>query len=622
MHKVVAHQIFFFLLLLFGASISWFSQEFQNDLRNKNHYTKFLNKQVLTKVTLVKRLTNTKVYERFYADVSLVNNTVTSGKVLVEIPLKSAVKSKLEIGDVLLCNTNFKSINLPLSPYDFDYKTYLARKHVYAKIKINHKVDKIGESNSWFIQLQKLRNSVNSILEKSSLSFNTIGLIKAMLLGDKNDVTEEVKTSFTNSGVVHIIAISGMHVGVLYLMLLYTFGFLKRFKHGDYIYVVIVVMCLWSFAIFSGLSSSVIRSVTMFSFLALTKLKTGNRLVLESVISSMLLLLVVDANYLFDVGFQLSYAAVISIVVFYPLFSKWIKVKYKFLQYFIDVLVVSIIAQLGVLPLSLYYFHQIPLQFLFANFFAVSLLFIVLYGGIFVLIKLFFSTNKSFLENVYDVFITYYLEVIYYFSSFSKWIIKDISISKAQVLFYYVFLFCAWYLVSDYSYKRIKRILFLIIICQLFFLFDGFKNKETPELLIYNQYNQDLITVRNQKKLMVFGKDSLSPKEMDLLKENQIKNKLKYFDCVADESFQFKNENFLIINKKQSYHLLKQKKLILIMANNPKINFERLVTALKPKQVIIASSNYKNNQFKWKSTCKKLQVPFYCVSELGAYKKY
>ena len=621
MSKTVAHQIFFLLLMLFGMSVSWFSQTLQNDLKDKNHYTKYLNQRVSTEITLVKQLSTTNTYHRFYAAVNVVNDTITTGKILIEIPVKPSKVSDLEIGDILFCKSFFKKINPPPSPYDFDYETYLARQHIYAKIKLENHYIKIGETDSWFIKLQKLRNSVNKILEKSSLSANTIGLMKAMLLGDKNGVTDEMLTSFTNSGVVHIIAISGMHVGVLYFMLLYTFGFVKRFKYGNYIYVLIVLLCLWSFAVFSGLSSSVVRSITMFSFFTLTKLKRGKRLVLEAIITSMLILLLYDSNYLFNVGFQLSYSAVISIVVFYPLLSKWIKVKYKIVQYFIDVLVVSVIAQLGVLPFALYYFHQIPLQFLFANFFAVSLLPVVLYGGIIVLFKFLLFPNQCFVESLYNDFISYYLEVVQYFSSFSRWILKDVSFSQIEILYYYVSLFCVWYLVDSFYYKRIKHSLVLIIICQLLLLFDMYKEKEASELLIYNSIGQNMITVRYQKAITIFAKDSLTAKDSVLLKANQLKNQLKEINYSSREVFTFKNDNYLVINKNKPYYLLKQKDLILIIVDNPKINLERLMTSLKPKHVIITSSNYKNNQLKWKSTCKKLQVPFYCVAELGAYRK-
>ena len=404
-------------------------------------------------------------------------------------------------------------------------------------------------------------------------------------------------------------------------MLLYAFGFLKKYTLGNYLYVFIVLLCMWSFAVFSGLSSSVIRSVTMFSFFTLTKLKNGKRLTLEAVITSMLILLLIDVNYLYNIGFQLSYVAVISIVVFYPLFSKWIKVKNKITKYFIDVLLISLIAQLGVLPFSLYYFHQVPLHFLIANFFAVSLLPFVLYGGVLVLVKIYFIEANSWIEICYDVFISVYLKAIHYFSSFSNLIIKDVYLSEIAVFSYVFLLFCTWYIIVDFNYKRVKQLFYFLIMCQLMLFLDIYNRNNKSELLIYNSYPQNMITIKNNKALTVFIKDSLTVNQASLLKLNQIKNKIKVLNYKNDVVFTFNNCTYLLINTNKPYHLLSQKGLILVIANNPKINMERLIKNLQPKEVIITSSNYTSNLLKWKSTCKKLQVPFYCTGESGAYVK-
>ena len=214
MHKPIAHQSFFLLIVFFGMSLSWFSQIIQHDFSDNNHYIKNLNKNVYTQITLVRQLTTTKTSQRFYANVNTVKDTVSSGKILVDIPVENTKDKGLELGDILYCKARLVAIYPPSSPYNFDYKTYLARKHIYAKIKLDSNYIKVGEKNSWIINLQKNRNIVHEKIEKSSLSTDTKGLIKAMLLGDKNDVSNQVLTSFTNAGVVHIIAISGMHVGV------------------------------------------------------------------------------------------------------------------------------------------------------------------------------------------------------------------------------------------------------------------------------------------------------------------------------------------------------------------------------------------------------------------------
>lgn len=607
----------FLLILAFGMTMSWFSMFYTNPLLDNNHY-KNNNTTVTAVVRIDKQLKDSKTNKRFYASVKSINDTLTSGKILLNIPLKNIETSIVRVGDVLMIKSKFRGVKCSTSPYDFDYKSYLAKQQVYAIVNLNEHFFKIDENKSWIIKLQVLRDRVSYLLDRSNLSSQTIGLMKAMLLGDKEGITNQMQNSFTDSGVVHIIAISGMHIGVLYFMLLFVFGFLNRFQYGNYLYVIIVIFCLWSFAVFSGMSNSVVRSVTMFSFFTLTKLKKGDRLVLEAIVTSMLILLLADTNYVYSIGFQLSYTAVISIVVFYPLLSKWVKVKNKFLQYFIDVLVVSVVAQMGVLGFSLYYFHQLPMQFLFTNFFAVSLLPLVLYGGIIILIKLLITTKSSFLEFVFDEFISFYLEIINYFSSLTSWILKEVYIEKIEVFYYYTFLFGVWYLLNSISLQKIKHVLYLIIICQLVFLFDDLYLKKHTELLIYNT-NHSVITIRQDENLESLSNNLLSENDLTLLKENQFKNEIKTLTCHKNEAFYYNNETYLIIDKNISYESLSLKDMILVISNNPKINFERLLVELKPKLIVIESSNYDYNYLKWKKTCVALDVPFYSVREKGAY---
>jgi competence protein ComEC len=616
MHKYFSHLFYFILICMFGMCMSWFSQLYNNDLSKESHYFRFIDQSITAKLTICRQLKSTKVSERFYGKLHMINDTQVEGKVLIEFPL--SVENDLKVGDVFVCKTTLRSINAPVSPYDFDYKRYLIRQHVYAKIKLEGRYVKLGEDNSLLVTLQKFRSSLSKTLEESNLSTNTVVLMKAMLLGDKSSVTQEIKTSFTDSGVVHIIAISGMHIGILYFVLLFTFGFVKRLKYGNYVYVCMVLICLWSFAVFSGLSSSVVRSVLMFSFFTLTKLKKGYRLVFEALVTSMLILLLFDSNYIFDIGFQLSYFAVISIVTFYPLFSKHVTLKIKVILYFVDILLVSFVAQLGVLGLTLFYFHQVPLHFLLTNFFAVSLLPVVLYGGILVLIKVIINVQSVHLEVWYDNFISFYLQVIQFFSSLSQWILKDVEIRITHVLSYYVLLYGVWYLANSISYKKITHFFCLCIVCQLMFIVETIYTKE--ELLLYNNYGPSLVTVQTAKKLRIFGKSILNHKDSLLLKENRFQNNIEELICDTNEVFAFKGVTYLMVNKTKSYDLLSKKGMVFIISNNPKINMERMIISLRPKTIIIDNSNYKYHQVKWIDTCEKFNIPFYIISDQGAYR--
>lgn len=606
------NYLFFCFVVFSGYVISCFSQYLNNNLQHSNnHYLSYVNKPSVISLTLIKSLKSSKQNFRFYARVNQVDSTESSGKILLQIPKIHLPK----VGDVIMGYSTIFPINKASSNYNFNYQEYLKRRNIYGKIYLKN-YSKINEVKSVFFEIQKLRSAVERKLLASNISFSTKSLMIAMLLGDKEYLTSEVENSFINSGVVHLIAISGMHIGVLYLLLCYSFSFLKYIKYGNYTEVFLILSCLVSFAIFSGLSSSVVRSVVMFGFILLSKLKREKGLLLEPIISSALLLLICNPNYLFNAGFQLSYLAVISIVVFYPIVTQKIVVKNKIVKYLVDVLIVSIIAQLGVLAISIYYFNQFSLQFLFANFFAVSLLPLVLYGGIIVLFKVLFWPSLSYVEKYYDIFINYFIGVLEYFSSLNKLLLVDINITTIQVYWYYLLLFFVWFCIKMKNMFSVFMCLSLIIICQISHVYERMDINNKTELIVYNTYKPLIISCKQRDMLQVFGTYN-----KEIIKKNKIRNSVSAVMCSEELVFEFDKNIYLIINKNLDYSSLYFNDGIIILDDNPKINLLRILIALKPNKVIISANNYISNVEKWKSTCKKLQVPFYDVKKQGAYIK-
>jgi len=610
---IYKNKLLFLTIFFGGFLISSFSVFLKNDLYTKNHYICDLKKEVFLKLRIIESLSSSKKSDRYFGEVIRIDRKKSSGKILIVVN-KDSLRSKLVLGDEFVCKTNIRKINLPPSPYDFNYRNYLKHKQVFGRIKVENYL-KTGKKSNLIWTIRGYRSQVIAKVNQSILSKNTKGLLIAILLGDRDFLSKEIKTSFTNAGVVHLIAISGMHVGVLYFMLLSVLSFLNFYKKGNYIQVVIVLIFLWFFAVFSGLSSSVVRSVTMFSFISLARLHNRKGLLLEPIISSMLLLLIVHPAYLFDVGFQLSYSAVSSIVSFYPLITQKIAFKNKIATYFTDVVIISVAAQLGVLPVVFYYFHQIPLQFLVANFIAVSALPLVIYGGIIVVCKLCISDAFLFIENYYDFFIEKYIAVIAYFSSMDALILKNITLHPFHVFLSFVLLFLLWNLLKAVTYTKIVSFGLCVLLFQFTYIYYQYKVFKKQELIVYNDYRNLAITIKNKYRLMVY-QHTLSKEYFRANKRNNCIDEVKK---IENDVFQFKEVNYIVINKNYAYDKIKTRGLILIIDNNPKINMMRVVSMLKPKKVIVTAKNYQSNVEKWKNTCNNLQVPFYNIATKGAY---
>ena len=239
-------------------------------------------------------------------------------------------------------------------------------------------------------------------------------------------MSKEISNSYTQAGIIHILAISGLHIALIYGIILWLTKPLLRFKKGKLYIFSLSLSVLWFYAILAGFSASIVRAAVMFSVVALAKIVNRQSNIYNSLAVSALLLLVYNPNYLFDVGFQLSFAAVLSIVIFQPLVRKYSYSKHIIILKIKELLLISLVAQIGVLPLTLYYFGQFPLLFLFANLIAIPLSSLILILGLVLIpFNLLFPKAATYLSVV----VNFLIEIM---NAFTTWIVKfDIFIIKS-----------------------------------------------------------------------------------------------------------------------------------------------------------------------------------------------
>jgi competence protein ComEC len=231
---------------------------------------------------------------------------------------------------------------------------------------------------------QKVNISCEKALKKYLHSEREFEVINAMLLGNQAGMDEETAMSYRNTGAVHILSVSGMHLGVFAFILLHLFSFLKRKKWKLWLRFFIVCSFIWLYAVITGMSASVIRAATMFSFVALGQCLDRNISIYRSLMLSAFLLLTIDPLLIYNVGFQLSYAAVFGIAAIHPQLQKFWRINNKLGKFLYDLSSISISAQLLTLPFILYYFKQFPIYFLPSNFIASPLSSIILPAGMLV----------------------------------------------------------------------------------------------------------------------------------------------------------------------------------------------------------------------------------------------
>lgn len=281
----------------------------------------------------------------------------------------------------------YAKVSYPFSEKEltrFDYGDYLLRKSISGTaLAYAGNWRCTGKPRSLSVsQLAKVcQQQVVDVYRSWGFDQDVQAVVSALTIGEKTDLTPELKAMYSAAGVSHVLALSGLHVGILSCILLWLFYPLTYLKHGRKILAFLVVCLLWLFAFISGLSSSVVRAVVMYSLYTFASFCSEERFSgMHSLVLAAFLMLIYNPFFLFDISFQLSFTAVFSILAFYPLFSRWLCIKICVLRYVWNTLSLSVSAQLGTLPFILYYFGSFPTYFLLAN-----LVVVILAGGILML---------------------------------------------------------------------------------------------------------------------------------------------------------------------------------------------------------------------------------------------
>ncbi|WP_299577924.1 ComEC/Rec2 family competence protein [uncultured Sunxiuqinia sp.] len=293
--------------------------------------------------------------------------------------------NQLQPGDQLVAKCRLQAIRNQGTPYGFDYQKFMANRQIYYSTYIsarNYIRIQKGNSKSLLLQAEHLRSTMINLLRSYIKNKESLQVISALTLGYRKELSPETRSYFASTGAMHVLAVSGLHVGMIYLFLSSLLGFLKRSRFGRLFYVLAIGLLLWFYALLTGFSPSVQRATVMFSFILIGSSLQRPAAIYNSIAASAFILLLFNPNLLFEVGFQLSYAAVTSIVFFFPRLESLAKPRHKLTKKLWQLFCVSLAAQLGTFALSIYYFNQFPVYFWLSNFLVIPAAYLIL-GGTF-----------------------------------------------------------------------------------------------------------------------------------------------------------------------------------------------------------------------------------------------
>lgn len=306
-----------------------------------------------------------------------------SGNVLLYLQ-KDSLAERLHYGDVLIVKNQLKPLASAVNPAQFNYAQYLSYHGIYEQAYYKSGAWKKMDTpeNTFLRRVYAIRHSLLTILSKALSNENEYSVAAALLVGYDDAINQDLMRAYASSGALHVLSVSGLHVGIIFLFFNYIFSFFTKLRYGVIFKTIALLLILWGYALLTGFSPSVLRATAMFSFIVIAKGINKNSNIFNALALSCFILLLVQPFLLFEVGFQLSYLAVLGIVTVHPWLSKQYTPPNWLLKQIWQLTSVSLAAQLTTFPLGLLYFHQFSNYFIFSNLVVIPLSTIVLYVGI------------------------------------------------------------------------------------------------------------------------------------------------------------------------------------------------------------------------------------------------
>lgn len=556
--------------------------------------------------------------QSYMTTILAVDHVSASGKLLLQLSLDSTV-ADLKVDDEVVVFAKPLPIAPPLNPHQFDYRAYLKKMGVSHQIKAKPTsiIVKSHPKRTVLGIASQFREHIISKLRQQPFGPEELGVIQALLLGQRDDISESTYSDYQNAGAVHILAVSGLHVGILLLLLEFLLSPLDRMRKGKTLKLILVVALLWMYAFIAGLSPSIVRAVTMFSFLAYAMHLNRPTNSFNIIALSMLFILLIKPLYLFQVGFQMSYAAVIAIVWIYPKLQRFWYPDPFLVRKVWQLFSVSVAAQLGVLPISLFYFHQFPALFFVSNLLVIPFLGLILGMGILVIVLTLFDVIPIILVKAYNVIIHLMNSIIGWVARQEGFLIRDIPFDATQLVLGYVIIITLVRSLSKPTLKKMMVPLVGIILFQGWAIWKNVETHQKEQLVLAHKTRNSVLLHQTGSTLKAFTSDSTNLGNLAI--DHAIAERIQNINLQPlKNSYFIGDKRLFVVDSLGTFPLEKQTDYMLL-TQSPKINLERLLDSVRPRMVLADGSNFKSFVARWEKTCAQKEIPFHYTGEKGYY---
>lgn len=616
------------IFVAFGILLIWFKQT----PHHSNWAGHFYKEGDVVQLRLLEPLSEREKTYKALSEITVIYHNQKARKVTGKAMIyfrKDSIAPALQYGDVIVVRSNLQEIKNAGNPGGFDYKRYALFNGITHQLFVKsneYKKLQQQQTSTFYKTMFQLRSYILQTIRKYVKGDREQSIAEALLIGYRDDLDRDLVQAYSNTGVVHIIAVSGMHLGLIYGLLMFLFKRFNRNRRMKFVRAILVIVLLWLFSLLTGASASVLRAVIMFTVIVGAEVLDRKGNIYNSMAASAVVLLLFNPFILWDVGFQLSYAAVLSIVLFMKPVYNWFAIQNKSLDWLWKLNALSLSAQILTLPLCMYHFHQAPTLFLITNLVAVPLSSLVLYA----LILLMIISPLAILANATGWLIT---KLLWLMNQFILWadhfrfaVIDGIQHLPIQTILLYVIFATAgiWLIEKN---KTALRWMLGCVVC--FFAVQSFYRYQTMQqqkLVVYNlsQHTAIDFMLGNQ---YYFAGDSVLLQDGFLrnfhLKPSRIAHRTYHQPNInpnTNSAWTINNKTILHINQSYRYDsTVKIKADVVIVSQNPKLYLNQLQKTINCKLIVFDSSNPQWKLKYWKADCEKLGINYFCTSEQGAF---
>ncbi len=599
--------LFFFLL---GNFLSYHA----NESRRSDHYHHFLKEQT----EMVAMVTDVRATARSYRlelSVKGISNVPdgqrVAGKLLAYVE-KSEAASQLRYGDQIFFSGKTYPIAATQNPAAFDMKAFLSNRnfHFQTNLKTGDWMLQSRDQGNALIALSiRTRDQLFDILQKNLPGRKEVAVGAALILGKKDLLETDLKMAYANTGAMHVLAVSGLHVGLIYLGISFLLGLLP-FRSVTWVWIKtwIMVAGVWFFALLTGASPSVLRAATMFSFIIVGKAMRHHPSIYNTLAASAFFLLCLQPYMIFQVGFQLSYLAVIGIVYFQDKIYGQFYIANKLGDYIWKLTSVAIAAQLVTLPISLYYFHQFPVYFWLSGLIVIPAAIVIMTFAVALFIVAIIVPKLAFIPGMtlYGIlFLTNAL--IYLISQLPGAVISGIWMSPLGLILLYLVIIAIVLAIErkQFSWLQVSAGLFLLFSLQ--FSYQSIKASQKSELVFYHtNKGKTLIDAIDRSEGWSVRSESMTDKDIDFAAKNYriksgvtniqmtTKDQVNRSDvfCYRSNLLQFKNIKIQIIDGKQMPEYIHPPVVdYILLENNTSVKLKVLADYFQTKNFILSGNN-------------------------------